>query len=58
MAAKLYKSNGEVNDIKPKNGKTFTLDEVQSLVGGYVEVSFLNSKQIMLLNEEGTGTVQ
>lgn len=33
----LYKANGEVQEIAPKYGKKFTLEEMQAYVGGYVE---------------------
>lgn len=32
--AKIYKMNGEVLDIEPKNGQDFQLEELQTIVGG------------------------
>jgi len=37
MKAKLYKATGEVISVEPK-GKYFTLEELQSFVGGYIEL--------------------
>lgn len=34
--AKLYNVGCSVDDVQPKNEKKFSLDEAQSLVGGYV----------------------
>lgn len=37
----------------PSNGKYFELEEVQLLVGGYIEVVRLSDKLIMIVNENG-----
>lgn len=37
----------------PKNGKDFKLDEVQALVGGYVELIRLADGRLMLVDEDG-----
>lgn len=47
---------GEIAEIAPKNGRDFQLEEVQSLVEGYIEVLFLNSDWIMIINEDGKFT--
>lgn len=47
---------GEIAEIAPKNGRTFRLKEAQSLVDGYIEVLFLNSDWIMVINEDGKFT--
>lgn len=36
--AKLYKSTGEVLEVSPDKGKTFSLARLQELVGGYIEI--------------------
>lgn len=51
--AKIYKTNGEVLDIEPKNGKDFKLKELQEIVGGYIEIAQLKNNDIMVINEEG-----
>lgn len=46
----LYKSNGEILPINRKH--PFTLAELQTLVGGYIELIPIGSKYIVV-NEEG-----
>ncbi len=50
--AKLIKANGSEQEVHPANGKTFTLEELQGYVGGYVELLKVGTKD-MYLNEEG-----
>ena len=45
--------NARVASVFPKNGKKFSLAELQSFVGGYVERLRLDSGQHMWLNEDG-----
>ena len=40
-------------DVSPKNGTDFTLEELQSFVGGYIEVLPLGETHLMVINEEG-----
>lgn len=62
--AKLILPNGEVTDVFPKDGKTFKLDELQKLVGGYIELvtliyphvdhnQFRSERFIMYVDEDG-----
>lgn len=51
--ATLYKTNGEVLEINPKNGKKFKLIEVQSYCEGYIELVYLPNSEILIVNEEG-----
>ena len=51
--AKIYKTNGEVLDIEPKNGKDFSLEELQTVVGGYIEIAEMQGGEYMVINEEG-----
>lgn len=45
---------GEVTEVKPKNGTDFSLEELQKVVGGYIEVvGTVDPSRIMVLNEEG-----
>ena len=53
MTAKHILINGQSFDVKPENGKTFSLKELQTLVGGYIEVIALRDGKLMVLNEEG-----
>lgn len=54
MTAILYKSNGEQIPVTPQDGKYFSLQELQSFVGGYIEVLPLpGTDRVMIVNEEG-----
>jgi hypothetical protein len=54
-SAKLIKANGEVTTVRPKNGMDFQLDELNEMVGGYIEVIRPPGMPgvIMVINEEG-----
>jgi hypothetical protein len=52
--AMLIPVKGDPKPIEPANGETFTLEELQTYVGGYVEVMPLRSPaKILVVNEEG-----
>ena len=51
--AKIYKTDGSIVNVEPKNGNDFELQELNDIVGGYIEIVHLNDKQIMVVNEEG-----
>lgn len=51
--AKIYKTDGTVKTVEPKNGTDFKLDELQEIVGGHIEVLYLNSSEILVCDEEG-----
>lgn len=55
MTYKLIKTNGETQEVKPKNGKEFSLEELQGFVGGYIEKLNVNGKKVkkIIMNEEG-----
>lgn len=50
---KIYKTDGTITATEPKNGTDYSLEELQSIVGGFIEVLYLNDDEIMVLNEEG-----
>lgn len=50
---KIYKTDGTIIAVEPKNGTDYSLEELQEIVGGYIEVLPLNDDEIMVLNEEG-----
>lgn len=55
VMAIFYKA-GEVKDMKPatpKDGKAFTLEELQFFVGGNIEILKMSPKHSMVFNEEG-----
>ena len=53
--ATIIMANGLTKDIEPKNGSDFQLEELQEIVGGYIEVIYLNGNggRLMVCNEEG-----
>ena len=46
------KSNGEEVQVNPTNGSNFDLEEMQTYVGGYIEIISIEN-QSLVLNEEG-----
>lgn len=51
--ATYYKTDGTKEQIEPADGKAFTLEEMQKLVDGHIEMIQLPSGKTMVLNEEG-----
>lgn len=51
--AKIIYSDGREVAVKPKNGTDFSLEELQAIVGGYIEIIYVKGNDIMVLNEEG-----
>lgn len=49
----LLKTNGEVHEVTPANGKEFTLTELQTFVGGYIEMVPTISGRPMFVNSDG-----
>ena len=49
----LYKSDGEIVPVLPKNGISFTLKELSGFVNGFIQVISLKDGRLMILNEEG-----
>lgn len=50
--AKLIKTDGSVTDVKPADGRAFTLEELQKFVGGYIEIINVGERA-MVMDEEG-----
>lgn len=52
--AKIYHTDGWIETVEPKNGKDFQLEELQAVVGGYIEcLPLVGTNEIMTVNEEG-----
>lgn len=51
--AYLIKTTGEVTEVKPANGKEFTLEELQGYVEGYIEATQTEDGRTLIVNEEG-----
>ena len=50
----IYTANKQVIMVKPEDGKRFSLKELQTAVGGYIEpIIPLDSKTKLYVNEEG-----
>ena len=51
-----YKASGETQEVAPKNGKKFSLEELQGYVGGSIELVpdiMGKRKELVFCNEEG-----
>ena len=50
-----YPYLGEQRKVQPENGKTFTYQELQTLIGGsgYIEIVPLPSGRVIVVDEEG-----
>ena len=54
--AVLYEPSGRDQQCMPRNGKKFALDELQSLVGGYIEMIRVPGdagRRVFFVDEEG-----
>ncbi|MCM1302198.1 MAG: DUF3846 domain-containing protein [Alistipes senegalensis] len=51
--AKIIKTDGTSKEVLPTNGTDFTLEEMQAIVDGDIELVYLNDTEIMVVNEEG-----
>ncbi len=50
--ATLIHADGRIEEVRPKNGKEFTLTELQGYVGGYIEL-VRHGKQNIFCDEDG-----
>lgn len=53
MEYKIIKTDGSTVLVKPIKGKFFSLDEMQKIVGGLIQLLYLPDGDIMVANEEG-----
>ena len=54
MNTKIIEPSGQETEIIPKNGKHFSLKEMQDIVGGMIEMIRTNDNDyVLILNEEG-----
>jgi hypothetical protein len=51
--ATFLRATGEREVISPANGVNWSLEELQRLVGGYIEVGRTTAGQFLVLDEEG-----
>lgn len=52
MASFLYQTDGRVKELHPA-GLHWSLEELQALVGGYIEIVSTLDEKFMVINEEG-----
>ena len=52
MAIKLL-ATGTTEDIRPAKGESFTLQELQHEVGGYIEILRTPGRRLLVFDEEG-----
>ena len=53
MKGRILYVDGREEFIEPKNGTDFSLEELKTIVGGYIEIVPLGDERIMVVNEEG-----
>ena len=53
MATVYDTERGEMKDIQPNDGKAFTLEELQGIVGGLIQLVYTYDGKRMYVNEEG-----
>ena len=51
--AKLYRVTGTVETVEPVNKTDFTLEELQKIVGGYIEVVPVFGNKLIVVDEDG-----
>ena len=53
--ARIIKTNGEIIPVEPKNGTDFQLEEMQEIVGGYIQLFYLMNDvgEVIVMNEDG-----
>ena len=50
----IYRADGSRQETSPKNGTDYTLEELQAIVDGYIElVHSADGEQLMVVDEEG-----
>ena len=52
MATLLYTDGGR-QEVTPRRGRTFSLTELQTYVGGYIELVRVSGDRLLVVNEEG-----
>ena len=53
MNGLLITPEASVTPLVPANGRDFTLEELQAIVGGYIQIIDLNKYDIMVMDEDG-----
>ena len=53
MKGRILYVDGREEFIEPKNGTDFSLEELQTIVDGHIEIVQIGDERIMVVNEEG-----
>lgn len=53
MASRIYHVDGGVQTVMPANGVHWSLEELQKMVGGYIELCRTRDGRYMVVNENG-----
>jgi hypothetical protein len=51
--ATLYRTDGSTEVLQPLNGVSWSLEELQTLVGGYIEIGSTVDGRFMVLDDNG-----
>lgn len=52
--ALIYRASGDVENVEPKNGTDFQLEELQAIVGGLIDYQMTNDgNDLIVFNDEG-----
>ena len=53
MNRTIIKADGTTANYSPRSGGHYELDELQSIVGGYIQIISLHDGRLMVINDEG-----
>ncbi len=53
ISPRIYRTNGNDEGSTPANDGVYTLEELQAIVGGHIEIVALSDGRLMVCNEEG-----
>lgn len=53
MERQIIKTDGTTINYSPKAGAHYELEELQEIVGGFIEIISLHDGRMMVINEEG-----
>jgi hypothetical protein len=56
VATVIYHTNGIMESVTPANGVNWSLKELQTMVGGYIQICETNDGRYMVINEHGKVT--
>lgn len=51
--ATIFQVDGTRREVKPADGQYFSLEEMQQIVGGFIQILPLNGEMYLVVNENG-----